>query len=195
MNILTDTLPDYITVGRVNYPILTDFRIWIEFERTMNLIDTETKDKIMMVLKLCLDGERCRIMPEDIKAAIKELSSFYLCGKAQKNGGAVAGDSERAFDFSSDSGYIYSAFLTQYGIDLLAAPYMHWHVFCALLEGLEETRRIKKIISFRLCRPEDAENHEKRKYLKKMKEIYALADIRSDKEKDEEVAEILSKIF
>lgn len=193
MNILTDTLPDCITVEGVQYGVLTDFRIWMEFGRVLHQKDIETKDKIMMILRLCLDSERCRILPEDVMKAMDALCSFYLCGKENK--GIDKGKKERALDFSIDSGYIYSAFLTQYGIDLLSIPYMHWYVFQSLLEGLEEAREIKRIMRFRLCEPEAEKTAEKRKYLKRMKAMYALPDTRSDMDKEEEIARILFKVF
>lgn len=195
MNILTENLPDVIAVGRTKYAVQTDFRIWIEFDRVLHLTKASVKDKIMMIFKLCFDCERCKTLPDDITRAMDALCSFYLCGKTKEHSSVRMEKKERALDFSEDGGYIYSAFLTQYGIDLLSIPYLHWYAFSALLEGLEEERLIKRIIGFRICRPEDVENKEKRKYLKRMKEIYALPDTRTCKEKEEELAEVLSQIF
>ncbi len=193
MNILIDTLPDFVTVNGVKYRVLTDFRIWMEFDRIMHQKEVSTKDKIMMIMRLCLDSTNGRIFTEDVMATMDSLCRFYLCGK--KNKSKDTEKKERALDFSEDSGRIYSAFLTQYGIDLLSIPYMHWYVFCALLEGLEDTREIVKIMRYRLCEPERENNTEKKKYLKRMKNFYALSDIRSDKEKEEEIANILFSAF
>ena len=193
MNILTDALPDFVVVGNVKYGVLTDFRIWMEFDRIMHLGDVSTNDKIMMIIRLCLDRGRCRVFPEDIMGTMDALKNFYLCSKKSK--GTNNEKKERALDFCEDSGYIYSAFLTQYGIDLLSVPYMHWYVFCALLEGLEESRKLTKIMQFRLCEPESVQNNEKKKYLKRMKAFYALRGTKTDKEREEEIAEILFKTF
>lgn len=193
MNILIDALPDFVTVKNVKYGVLTDFRIWMEFDRIMHLNDISTKDKIMMILRLCLDSQRCKVLPQDVMATMDALCCFYTRGKKSK--GADKGKKERALDFSKDSGYIYSAFLAQYGIDLLSIPYMHWYVFCSLLEGLEDTREIVKIMRYRLCEPEREQNAEKRKYLKRMKRLYALPDTRSEREREEEFANILFEAF
>lgn len=193
MNILIDALPDYVTVGGVKYGVLTDFRIWMEFDRIMHQREVCAKDKIMMIVKLCLDGERCYILPEDAMDTMDALCDFYLCGKDRK--GKSSGKRERVLDFSEDSAYIYSAFLTQYGIDLLSITYMHWYAFCALLDGLENGREIIKIMGFRRCRPEQEKNAEKRKYLKRMKAIYALSDTRSVREQEEEIADTLFEAF
>ena len=74
-------------------------------------------------------------------------------------------------------------------------PYMHWFVFSALFRGLEEERRIMKIMNWRLLDTDGIQNKEKREYLKKMKEFYALPDNRTRREKEEELAEILSRAF
>ncbi len=193
MNILTDALPDFVAVKNVKYKVLTDFRIWMEFDRIIHQKDISAKDKIMMILRLCLDGEQSKVLPENVMEIMESLKIFYFCGKENKVTGT--GKKEKAFDFSEDSGYIYSAFLTQYGIDLLSIPYMHWYVFYALLEGLEDSREFIKIMRFRLCEPEKEKNSEKRKYLKRMKAFYALSDTRSEREKEEEIADILFEAF
>ncbi|MBQ7985929.1 MAG: hypothetical protein IJ304_01520 [Clostridia bacterium] len=192
MNILIDALPDFVTVKNVKYGVLTDFRIWMEFDRIMHS-NISAKDKIMMILRLCLDSKRCKVFPEDIMETMDALCGFYIHNKDNK--GKDKGKKERVLDFAQDSGYIYSAFLAQYGIDLLSIPYMHWYVFCSLLESLEDEREIIKIMRFRLCEPEKEQNAEKRKYLRRMKEFYALPDLRSEREKEEEIANILFEAF
>lgn len=198
MNILIDALPDYISVGGRKYSINTDFRIWLEFDRTMRLENVSIKDKIMMVSKLCFDKERCPILPRDAKEIMDGLLSFFLCGKVNSPKGKkewATGKTERAFCFCQDSDYIYSAFLTQYGIDLLSIPYMHWYVFSALFRGLEEDRRIMKIIGWRLCDTDGIQNKDKKEYLRKMKDFYALSDNRTEREREEDMANILSQAF
>ncbi len=193
MNIITDGLPDFVAVKSVKYKVLTDFRIWMEFDRILHQKDISAKDKIMMIMCLCLDLKCGIILPEDAMEMMGALSRFYLCGKEGRNENAVK--KERAYDFSEDSGLIYSAFLTQYGIDLLSVPYMHWYVFCSLLEGLESSREFVKVMRYRLSEPEKEQNPEKRKYLKRMKAFYALPDTRTESEKDEQIAQVLFEAF
>ena len=54
-----------------------------------------------------------------------------------------------ALDYEIDADYIYSAFLGQYGIDLIDIEELHWHKFLALLKGLRESEMITKIMSYR----------------------------------------------
>lgn len=193
MNILTDTLPEFVTVGSVKYGVRTDFRIWMEFARIMHEQNLCAKDKIMMILKLCIDGEKSKVFPDDAMEIIDALCKFYTCGKENKSRGSEK--TECALDFSLDSGYIYSAFLTQYGIDLLSIPYMHWYAFCALFDGLEGEREIIKIMRFRVCKPEREKNAEKRNYLKRMRDFYSLSGIKSKEEREQEIADILFEAF
>ena len=193
MNIFTDTLPDFVSADGIKYGVLTDFRIWMEFDSILLQRDIKARDKIMMILNLCLDHDRCKLLPKNVLEILEALKNFYLRGKESKK--TNTSKKARVLDFAQDSGYIYSAFLTQYGIDLLSIPYMHWYVFCALLEGLEDSREIIKIMRFRLCEPEKEQNPEKRKYLKRMKEFYALDDLRSESEKEEEIANVLFEAF
>ena len=192
MNIFTENLPESVEVDGVKYPVFTDFRIWTEFESILHMTDIETRDKVMLILNLCFDKEKCTFLPENWESAIKSLSSFYLCGKNAETGSGDMAMTERAFSFSEDSGYIYSAFLTQYGIDLVSIPYMHWYLFRMLFEGLEDRRRIMKIIRWRTCDPDSVQDREKKKYLKKMKEFYRLSPLERS---DGELAEILSQAF
>lgn len=191
MNILTDTLPDFVDIGGVKYKVLTDFRIWMEFDRIMHLKDISAKDKAMMVLKLCIDKEKNRVMPGDAMDIMSGLCEFYLCGK--KRDTRRTKNTERVIDYAKDSACIYSAFLTQYGIDLLSIPYMHWYVFCALFEGLEEPRMLIKIMKIRASNPEDVQNAEKRKYLKRMKEFYSVSD--TENACEDEIADVLFGAF
>ena len=161
MNILVDKLPEFVTVGERRYSVYTDFRIWIEFDSIIHLDNLSAKDKTMMAINLCF--QKSKVLPEDAFEAIEALEGFYLCGKKNKKG---LGKSEPILDFSKDWAYIYSAFLTQYGIDRLSVPYLHWYAFCALFESLEESRKIVQIMQFRACDLNSVQNPEKKQYLK-----------------------------
>ena len=52
-------------------------------------------------------------------------------------------------DYELDSDLIYSAFLGQYGIDLVDIKELHYHKFLALLKGLNESTVLNKIMGYR----------------------------------------------
>ena len=193
MNIFTQKLPDVITIDGVHYGINTDFRIWMEFDEIMHQAELSIKDRMMMVFMLCFDKERCPFLPEEPKKAMECLCQFYSVENKKTPMSRKEKNTKKAFCFSQDSGYIYSAFLTQYGIDLLKIPYLHWHVFMALFNGLDENCKLMKIIRWRLCDLSDVHDAKKREFLRKMKELHALDNQSSCDES--ELAEILSKAF
>lgn len=189
MNIITDFLPDFVNINGTRIRLRTDFRIWIEFDRLLHDTKISPDEKIAMIAALCMEkpcGD-ARLCPDDVMTALCE---FYL---AEERGSPEPG-SKRIFSPYEDGNYIYAAFLSEYGIDLLSIPYMHWFVFSALLRGLGDDCRLMKIMSFRTAKPENEKNPIKRRYLRKMKELYALPDMSDDESRDREFAEALSAL-
>lgn len=188
MSILTDILPDYVVADGVAYPINTDFRVWLEFDRIINSRKIKAENKTELILKLCFKKEDSVILPRSTLSAISALYEFYLREKPHKSGKNSA---KRVFSFDEDADVIYAAFLTQYQIDLLSVPYLHWHMFLALLNGLEDNRRLMKIISLRSVNVAEITDRERKKYYQRLQELYALTDNRSESQKEYEAAEIL----
>ena len=193
MNILTEGLPERVKIGDKSLKVRTDFRIWIEFDGVLHQKDILPKDKFMMVTKMCFDEPPealCGLSPDDV---MDGLCDFYLIGKKkEKNTKDAPG--VQVLSFSEDGDYIFAAFMSQYGIDLVSVPYMHWFIFSALLKGLDDSNRLIKIMSWRALEPEREENPKRRAQLRKMKELYALSDTRSKEEKDRDIAEALSAL-
>lgn len=193
MNILTEGLPEYIKIGGKSLKIRTDFRIWIEFDGVLHQKDILPKDKFLMVTRMCIDeplDALYGLLPDDV---MNGLCDFYLIDK-RKEKRTQAASGTRVLSFSEDSDYIFAAFMSQYGIDLVSVPYMHWFIFSALLKGLDDNNRLIKIMSWRALEPEREEDPKRRAQLRKLKELYALADTRSDEEKDRDIAEALSAL-
>lgn len=193
MNILTDCLPSEVFIDGKKWCIRTDFRIWLEFDRLLHLRDIAAEEKFMIIAALVFDAEKMPATRISQDSAMEALCDFYLCRKEQ---GSNKADKKEpcVFSFSEDADYIYAAFLSQYGIDLLSIPYMHWFVFSALLKSIDDSSRLMKIISWRSVRPEEEKNAEKRRYLERMKRLYALPDLRTEEEKEQDMAEALSEL-
>jgi hypothetical protein len=129
-----------IWVAGVEYPIKTEFYLWINFEKqivgksvTLDMLDQFD----------CLYQWR---VPEDREAGFKELIRFYenrqpLPRPSGKPSNVIA------FDYELDSEYVYAAFLQQYGINLIEQS-VHWHDFLSLFNGLVDTK-LSQIISAR----------------------------------------------
>ncbi len=187
MSILTDKLANTITHADKEYPIKTDFRVWLEFDRIMHN-DAPPEKKLEEIILLCMiPGE----LPP-LEAILSGLFNFYRAGDKSESE-----ETERkapVFSYEHDSEYIYAAFLQAYGIDLTEIPCLHWFKFQALLKSLPEETKLSKIIS---CRTADTSNMKDRKLKKayeKIKRIYALPDSRSNEEKEHAFAEQLSRL-
>ncbi len=190
MSFLTDNLPSRIEIGGACYPIRTDFRAWLEFDSIMNG-NLPSEKKIAAVMRMCFPYEEMKSFPPPSVEAFSELLKFYNGGKEGKNGKK----SEPVLSFTHDAELIYSAFLSEYNIDLLSVPYLHWFCFLALFHGLSEESRIMKIIAIRSISLDKIKNQTEREHYRRLKEIYALPYGENSCERDSDIANSLFQMF
>lgn len=150
MNILLDTLPEYIEIDGKKYFVDTDFRTCIIFEKLLNG-GSDDRESVETWLDLFYTVER----PSDIKAAVDGILFIYCCGKPgkpkeppRKNGNVVL-KPKMLYDFEIDAPYIFGAFMSQYGIDLNEIEYLHWWKFQSLFRSLNSSNKIVEIMSYR----------------------------------------------
>lgn len=184
---LTDPLPEIVTVGGVDCPINTDFRISIQFE--MLILDGDLTDQEKTERALALYYDR---LPRDVRGAVDALVWFYRCGKedpGQEAGADAEGgmSAKRVYDFVHDDGYIYAAFLGQYGIDLQRVGHLHWWAFRALFWGLDENCEFVKIMGYRGMKIPAKMPKEQKVFYRKMKRIHALPIPKDEKEKQDAI--------
>lgn len=189
-NIILDKLPLYTPDG---LKIRTNFRESIKFELLMQDRDISDENKIKMALNLYY-CEPQKI--QNIEQAIKNILWFYKCGKEDKN---VDKNNEenniknkQIYSYEFDAEYIYSAFMEQYNIDLNNIEYLHWWKFKALFSGLSENVLFTKIMGYRAMNLSKIKDKEMKKHYKKMQKLYALPDMRSEEEKENDFAEAFS---
>lgn len=191
MNMLTDPLPDAVTIRGVACPIDTDFRISIRFELLMQREDLTDREKTERALGLYYDRP-----PRDVREAVDALIWFYRRGRDEtgQEAGAYAEDgvsAKRIYDFAYDDGYIYAAFLGQYGIDLQKVKRLHWWKFRALFWGLSEDCEFVKIMGYRSMKIPAKLPKEQKAFYRKMKRIHALPLPKDEKEKQDAITEAL----
>lgn len=172
MNIITDILPESVEVNGKNYPIKTDFKVWLKFHSVMCDKEKSPAERATNAILCCFDGEKDKRLPERLEDAVYALLRFYSKGADGKSGKG-ASKAEKVFDFTEDSDYIYAAFFEQYGIDLAKCS-MHWYRFLALLNGLSENTQLRKIIAWRSVNLSEIKDDKKREFYRKMKNIYGL---------------------
>ena len=171
MNILIDLLPSSVKIDGTEYEINSDFRTSVLFSLLMEDDNLSEEEKVLQALNLYYP-----VIPDNLEEAIEQIKWFYSCGKldnpiGNKKARAI---SKKVFDFEVDANYIYSAFMSQYNIDLQDIEQLHWWKFKALLEGLKEDNKLSKIIEYRSVDLSKIKDKEQRKFYKDMQKQYSL---------------------
>lgn len=128
------SLPESLQVDGKEYPIYTDYRIWIEQWRLVN----ESGGISSAIFK---DVEPSSL--EWVNAALEFLAAPCATPKRLEGGSNM-----EPFDFILDGDYIFAAFLQAYGIRLTTAS-LHWHEFLALFRSLPEQTKMSQIMGYR----------------------------------------------
>ncbi len=158
MNILTSSLPSAVLLRGKSYRIKTDFKTWILIGDLL-----EKGGSFAAAATLCYID-----LPEEASLAAEGIRYFYSRGEKLKGGG------EKLLSFAEDADYIYSAFLTQYSIDLCDVS-LHWWKFISLLRGLDDNLKLSQLMSIRACNPADIKDSRLRERLYKLKRRHSLS--------------------
>ena len=186
MNILTEHLPECVRVGDKEYKIKTDFKMWIRFAQS---VFSAKGDYRALTNAICTIFEE---IPPNLMGALSTMMNFYTLNK-KSDGMDSEIPKQQIFDFDVDSGLIYAAFLQQYRIDLTKTD-MHWWVFKTLFDNLSEDTQFVKVMQFRCKDVSTIKDNEMKNYYIKMKRRYALMDNRTEKEKENALANALEAI-
>lgn len=194
MNILIDKLSTIIENRVGNIEFNTDFRIGMLFEMLMQDRNIDKKIKVIQAINLYYPH------PEqitDFEKAFNDIIWFYTCGKNDTNINSQDNQEkkikkkksnyqkeEKIYDYEYDDGYIYSAFLQQYGIDLQEIKYLHWWKFKALFDSLNKDTKIVEIMGYRAIDLGKIKDKEEKSRYKKLKKIYQLPDMRTEAQKE-----------
>lgn len=184
MNILIDYLPTKFEIDGKEYEINYDFRTSILFCLLMNDPELTEEEKISQGLRLYYP-----IIPSNIEEAYKKILFFYGRGKEENNKKVKQGkrifkrNTKKAYDFEADSDLIFSAFMTQYNINLNREN-LHWWEFMALFNSLKDDTEIVKIMNYRTIDLTSIEDKKERKMYSDLQKYYSLED-RISKEEEE----------
>lgn len=175
-SILLDYLPETVEVNGIEYPVNSDFRAGIIFEKILHDDELDNEEIVYTALDLYYIDER----PDNIQDALNGILYFYSCGgkkKDQENSPkAQSINQPRIYDFDYDADYIFAAFLTQYGIDLNEIEYLHWWKFQALFKSLESHNKIVEIMGYRATDLGKIKDKKERSRIAKLKVIYAIPE-------------------
>ncbi len=177
MNLLLDKLPQY-TPSR--FKIRTDFRESIKFELLMQDFKINDKDKVLLALNLYYYA-----IPTDLNKAIEDMLWFYRGGKELKKTGQENNENNKQiYSYEFDNELIYDAYKDQYNIDLNNIKYLHWWKFKTMFNGLKNDNKIVEIMGYRAMDLSKIKDKEEKSRLTKLKETYALPDMRSQEQKE-----------
>lgn len=136
-------LPNTVLVGGKAFSIYTDYRVWmkfsIEFEKWTKGGCKGTLD-IQYLFKNELPVFKS---PEDYNSLLTFAFPQNVLPHTESS------DGDQVLYFAYDCDYIYSAFLQQYGIDLIDAEELHWWKFRALLNGIGKDTKLGEIMGYR----------------------------------------------
>lgn len=178
MNFFYEKYPLEIVVNEEKYPILTDFRDYIQL-LDMLKDDALTLDERVLILReyfLC-DVNLTKDVIEGLISFINMdgvLNQEYV----HEHGEDVDVCPKAVFSYSIDYPYILSAFMRDYGIDLENIEYMHWWKFRMLFDGLSEDTEIKKRIMYRSINVSEIKDSEERRRVARIQDAIRLPEAR-----------------
>lgn len=192
MNILIDELPSTVTVGGNLISINSDFRTSILFELMMQDSEMSNSEKLEATLELYY-----RNTPSNLEEAINKAIWFYKCGKedTKQTANVNMNRQKQIYSYEYDAEYIYSAFLSQYRIDLQDIDGLHWWKFKAMFQGLNESNEIVKIMGYRALDLSKIKDKEQKAHYRKLKNLYRLPDNRTEEQKESMVADAFASLF
>ena len=179
MNLFYETAPTEVTIGGIDYPIVTDFRDCI------SLIDMLKDNELKPLEKYELVMERfTQDKPADFKAATEALTEFINMECLPRYGMNTMRDGEseeepkkkNLFSFSIDYPCILAGFMHDYKIDLSDIEYMHWWKFRMLFDNLSEDTEIKQRIYYRGVDLGTIKDKEERKRIARIQQRIKLPD-------------------
>lgn len=183
-NILTDVLPDFVTIFDIQYPVHTSFRNWLNI---LALLEQESQDakQTAEALKLCYKDT----LPPNIVSAFLGMLTFLNRGTDF----SVSPNRKEAqlFSFSQDADIIYATFYRQYGIDLTKED-MHWYTFCTLLSSLSEENPFATVLKIRSMDETQIKDRTRRRKIAELKDKFSLE---GGTKQEIDVAETLAGLF
>ncbi len=145
-------LPETVKVNGSIFPVHANFRNVLRILR-MLADDSVFEPQKPVLLAKWFFGD---IAPTEAK---KHFEMYITALARDGSGGSRAREIEKEkpprFDFEFDAEEIYSSFLSQYEIDLLRVPFLHWYEFLVLLGGLGEDTAFRRKLSIRFLDTKD----------------------------------------
>lgn len=175
MNLFYQDFPESIVVDDRKIPIITDFREYVKLIDMLNDDEPSPAEKYQFIMQYFKEK------PTDFIEALDQLVDFVMMADMQEEheDGEEDEDTGRTkplYSFKIDYPYIFSAFLSEYKINLRTIPYMHWWEFKMLFDGLPEKTEIKQRIMYRSIDTGAIKDKDERKRIEKIQRAIRLPE-------------------
>lgn len=149
MNLTKKGLPNVVMIGGSPFSIYTDFRLWLRFEIEVRKMKRGEQIDISYLFK-------------NDRPDYCDLRELFVFSRPQNELPRSTGGSSDVIvlDYELDADLIYSAFLGQYGIDLIDVEELHWYKFLALLGGLNESTKLREVMGYRCYKKETRKDYD-----------------------------------
>lgn len=192
---LTDTPLSAIKFDGEIYQINLAFDNVIKY---LELVEDDSENKELEALKLFFGDQEIPLDPDFIESSFKLINETITKSAYQ---GSFSKDwsmniaPQHIYSYEQDADAIYSSFMMQYHIDLLKERgKMHWCVFRALFDGLNEDTPIQRIIELRQKNLTDVPDEQRGKVMQ-LQQYYALKLKKPKTEEDVFNSSSLSSAF
>lgn len=173
MNLFYEDYPDSIVVDGVEIPIVTDFREYVKLIDMLKDDSLNSQEKVYFLSQYFLE------VPSDFSEAMNALTDFVIMKdreeiEAEDESNTEAESKKEVYSFEYDYPFIFSAFLSEYGINIRTIKYMHWWEFKLLFDGLSEKTEIKQRISYRSINLSTIKDKDERERIRKIQNAIRL---------------------
>ena len=165
-------LPESIEVKGSFYYIQTSFKYWLRFLELLENKNTTPNDFDFMYR----DSK-----PNNRQDGLLALMQFATPPQLLPRFRESDGDG-KVVDYIIDGDYIYSAFMEQYGVDLITSD-MHWYKFQALFRGLHDTK-LNEIIGYRLYKHTSGKKDSYVRHMEKLRSAWELPTAINEDDED-----------
>ena len=167
MNILTDALPETISINHTEYQIESDFRTCLKIILAFEDNDLTPQEKQIILLSMLFVE-----MPSDVQQAI-EKANWFLNGGAQSETDTAP---MRLYSFAKDAQFIFAAFRQTHSIDLTTVQ-MHWWEFLALFMDLGSETTFSQLVALRKRLKTGKATKEEKQAAQEMSELIDVPDV------------------
>lgn len=168
MNILTDTLPETVTINNTEYQIDSDFRTCLKIILAFEDPELTPQEKQIILLSMLF----VKVPP--VTQETFESAMWFLNGGAQnKNEDAAP---MRLYSFEKDASFIFAAFKATHDIDLQKVD-LHWWQFLALFMDLGSETTFCQLTALRKRLKTGKATKEEKQAAQEMRTLIDLSEI------------------